>query len=707
MIPYMLPAAAVGTAIGIWVQENWNVLGHILWLLVFMAGIVWLTIRKHQFIGKLMLLFFLCCCTGILIHGQRQEGYDHLSHEILGSSGYGNGVIVSDKKVFADASGVSYLVALQQWGTKEQERAPVSGTIKLNLAAEPENTVLEQGDKIQFFGTLRKPVYYHNQGMYDFIHRDKRENIIGRMYGKPENILAVETADASMIDFPGWRQRLQEIYAMYVSPQASYLLSSLLFGGNYDRIDPAILESFAHTGLIHILSVSGSHMALLMGLAGYAGKRLRLRGIALWLTAGGIIFSYMGMAGFTAPVVRSGIMGFAAFTAVAIRKRYSGIHALALAVLGMLVWNSYTIFDLSFQLSVGASLGILLFYRKLCWKFYKLPFGLNEIAAITVASHILILPLLWRNFQMMPIYTLPANVISGFLLDSLIAAGIVTAGPFMILPPELTGIILSCMESILNTAVAANRFFASLPHAVLDIPPLTIELEILYYCIVFIYFAKKRTIRPYWKAARNAALAVAVAGAVVWLYSLYVHNGWSGYRLDVGTGTAVAWKNNDGSSGLYYRLPDMLSSQHMVDMVLVPSLRYHGIFSLNTVYLTGTGRQREDLEQVKERLKRILAASGTMKVTYTEKNEFVLTDGNREYRIGGELRAKRKAVWEYEGARLKRTDGLGAIVYNSTRKNDGEMLAMKWHVPGYDVAQGEISIKAGRNGIDIRQYDGR
>ena len=84
---------------------------------------------------------------------------------------------------------------------------------------------------------------------------------------------------------------------------------SLLLGGGYGAIDASVMDSFAKTGLIHILSVSGSHVALLFG---FVFVVAHIMGVPKKkATYGAIVFVilYCAIVGFNPPVVRSAVMG--------------------------------------------------------------------------------------------------------------------------------------------------------------------------------------------------------------------------------------------------------------------------------------------------------------------------------------------------------------------------------------------------------------
>ena len=98
-----------------------------------------------------------------------------------------------------------------------------------------------------------------------------------------------------------------------VMPQTdAAAIFAMLFGG-YEGIDPALLEAYTTTGIVHILSVSGSHISLIAAVIAWIAVILRLpRGLSATAVLSAIFF-YVLLAGMVPPAVRSGIMGGAAF----------------------------------------------------------------------------------------------------------------------------------------------------------------------------------------------------------------------------------------------------------------------------------------------------------------------------------------------------------------------------------------------------------
>ena len=229
--------------------------------------------------------------------------------------------------------------------------------------AKPEDSIAGRaGDKITVSGTVRALHDYGNPG------RMNRE-----MTYFSQGIHARMTADKYSLRLQqeegGWHDRLLRLSARVrsaylehmehaMSRQDAAAIFAMLFGG-YQGIKPELLEAFTATGIVHILSVSGSHITLMAGTAGIIGRLLHLPGrVTTGLAAVTILF-YSLLAGAIPPVIRSALMGLLTLLALAMGRERDARHILGLTALGLLIYASPLLYDISFQLSFGATAGLL------------------------------------------------------------------------------------------------------------------------------------------------------------------------------------------------------------------------------------------------------------------------------------------------------------------------------------------------------------
>ncbi len=125
------------------------------------------------------------------------------------------------------------------------------------------------------------------------------------------------------------------------------------------QLDPEINRSFINTGTMHIFSISGLHVAILCSVLVFA---IGLCGVprTCWVFAlAPMIMLYAMTTGCRASAIRSGVMASAYLLAPALHRRPDVVSAMALAAIGILVWQPAQLFDIGCILSFSAVAGIL------------------------------------------------------------------------------------------------------------------------------------------------------------------------------------------------------------------------------------------------------------------------------------------------------------------------------------------------------------
>ena len=216
------------------------------------------------------------------------------------------------------------------------------------------------------------------------------------------------------------RGRLVEvIYQLFPDPEAGLLAGILL--GVETGISPQVLEAFRVTGTAHIIAISGFNFAVVAGLFVLVFGRLlgRWRGmLAAWV---GIIV-YAALVGASASVVRSAIMGGVSVFAIRLGRRQSGLNSLAFVAAVMAAFDPMILWDVGFQLSFMATLGLVLYAEPLAGWFtgyasrwlplesaHRLAQPVGEYLLFTLAAQMTTLPLILYYFQQLSPVSLLAN----------------------------------------------------------------------------------------------------------------------------------------------------------------------------------------------------------------------------------------------------------------------------------------------------------
>ncbi|WP_303814861.1 DNA internalization-related competence protein ComEC/Rec2 [Acidaminococcus timonensis] len=306
---------------------------------------------------------------------------------------------------------------------------------------------------VQVQGTFRPPDGFYNPGQLD---PQVRAAIAGE-----GGSLETEGRDCRVLDpSPRWQDRLFALgdtlrgqLRRAMGPEDSALLEGMLLGGS-GGIAPERLRLFTRCGLSHLLSVSGSHVALLLGLFAGGAALLRLARQMGALLVALLLVAYGVLCGLRASVCRALLLGLGALWGRVHRKRASSTAFLGLGLLLLLAWQPWWVWDPGFQLSFAAAGGLLLLRRPVEKKLAVwLPFPLARGFSVPLAAQALGLPFLVHHFHMLSLVSLLANVLLVPLLSfcltlgaagaALGAAGLTLLGrPVLIGASQLLGVSL-------------------------------------------------------------------------------------------------------------------------------------------------------------------------------------------------------------------------------------------------------------------------
>lgn len=241
-----------------------------------------------------------------------------------------------------------------------------------------------QGDLVEFTSRLHPPSGTQNPGGFDFAAYLAAHDIqaVGSLSG-PERLRIVESGLLSWRWFvwtrlDAWRQQLYRVAERSLSPTAVSLYLGFVTG-EQGLIEPAVRDQFMATGTVHLLSISGSHLGILAGLTFFLSRVLCqwlplpvILRLNLWrltptrmaaLTTAPLVLAYSLLAGAETATLRSLLMILLFLLATWLGRGRSLPPVLAVAALGMLIWDPRVLFDASFQLSYASVLAIALWAK--------------------------------------------------------------------------------------------------------------------------------------------------------------------------------------------------------------------------------------------------------------------------------------------------------------------------------------------------------
>ncbi len=203
--------------------------------------------------------------------------------------------------------------------------------------------------------------------------------------------------------------------------------------GNRRLVPSEIKYSFKRAGLSHVLVISGMHLSIISGIVFTLLRRFGKRKAAV-ISVFATLF-YMALTGFETSITRAGIMNIIMYIAVAIIKDYDPLTAIATACFIMCIINPFCAADISLQLSVVSTAGIVYFLppaRKFIWKvlgdsnfFKRLIMRLSDTLIITLSANFVIMPFYVFVFGNIPVVAPISNIIASLLTPFIVATSLV------------------------------------------------------------------------------------------------------------------------------------------------------------------------------------------------------------------------------------------------------------------------------------------
>jgi competence protein ComEC len=212
------------------------------------------------------------------------------------------------------------------------------------------------------------------------------------------------------------RQRLVEKFKQNMhSPEAIAVASTLILGYKAD-LSNDVLQAYSKTGTIHVLSVSGAHVAivfiLLEFLFGFLNRFKYGRTIKAVIIIT-LIWYYALLSGFSPAVCRAAVM----ISMVIVGKTYSRtintLNILAVSAFFLLLYNPLFITDVGFQLSYLAVSGLIIF-QPVLYKLFRFKNKWADklwlLCSVSLAAQVITFPLSAFYFHQFPVYFLVSNL---------------------------------------------------------------------------------------------------------------------------------------------------------------------------------------------------------------------------------------------------------------------------------------------------------
>ncbi len=303
---------------------------------------------------------------------------------------------------------------------RDNREITVGGKIVIYFRSDFSAGQLKPGDQIIFKKELQEIKKSGNPGGFDYRQFSLFRGITHQVYLVPGDFLIMPEKKISFLQNLLYQIRIYVLSTLKrnLPGKKEQGLAEALLIGYRDDLDKSLLQSYTNTGVVHIIAVSGMHLASLYWVLNLLISPLLRFRAGSWLhplIVLLILWIFTLVTGGEASIVRAAVM-FSFIKAGKIINRNASIYnILAASAFCLLCFNPFFLWDVGFQLSYSAVLSIVVFFKPL----YNLLSIRNkaldwfwQLVAVSLAAQILTSPLSIYHFHQFPVYFLLTNLLA-------------------------------------------------------------------------------------------------------------------------------------------------------------------------------------------------------------------------------------------------------------------------------------------------------
>jgi competence protein ComEC len=268
------------------------------------------------------------------------------------------------------------------------------------------------------------------------------------------------------------------------------ILETLLLGGR-GRLAPETTLALQKTGLFHLFAISGAHIGIISLFLFSLLKFARVPARATYGILIVLLIFYAFLVEGRASVVRAVVMSVTFLLGKLFWKDTHLLNTIGLSALVILAFNPFQLFDLGFQLTFAATLGIILFYPRVQAFLPRLPLKISETFTLSLTAQAGVFPLIALSFNRIIFSGLLLNLIGIPLVSLIMAVGYLFL-PVVFVAPFLGGPFAAVLAFLVRVFMASTRLFDGLPFLSYRIPTPALAVVACYYVFLLLLLLPSR-----------------------------------------------------------------------------------------------------------------------------------------------------------------------------------------------------------------------
>ena len=283
------------------------------------------------------------------------------------------------------------------------------GKILISINKEKLKKTPQTGDQIFTQKRPKQLLTRTNPGGFDYKSYLKKIKIYDQLQLKENDFIIIKNQNTTPLDLiRRWNIQLQEKLNQSQLTTASKNTLKTLLLGKRNALDRELVQAYADAGVIHILAISGLHIGIIMLFLGFVLRPIRLLPKGKWFYILSIIlllWCFALFSGASPSVIRAVTMFSGLAIARYTHRIHSTFHLLIVSFLLLLVIYPPFLYQVGFQMSYLAVLGIIKIHpmlQKIWQPQYLLLQKFWEITTVCLAAQIAVAPLSIFYFHQFP-----------------------------------------------------------------------------------------------------------------------------------------------------------------------------------------------------------------------------------------------------------------------------------------------------------------
>ena len=327
--------------------------------------------------------------------------------------------------------------AVAELSSYKGAKRPASGTLLITLIVDSARAhSISYGDELLIPAKYKPIDAPFNPAEFNYKQYLAHQDIYTQAFLNPHDVVVLNHNDGNPLVAYSLhlRQKLVGQFKTYMHSAEAIAVASTLILGYKAELDNDILQAYSKTGTIHVLSVSGAHVAIIFVMIGWLlGFMDRYRYGKIFKAVLTILFIwyYSLLTGLSPAVCRAAVMISLIIIGKTYNRRINTLNILAVSAFAILLFDPFLITDVGFQLSYLAVAALIVF-QPIVYRLWDIDNKwldkLWVFCSASIAIQAITFPLSAYYFHQFPVYFLLTNLFIIIPVEVIMYAGILCLG---------------------------------------------------------------------------------------------------------------------------------------------------------------------------------------------------------------------------------------------------------------------------------------